>query len=110
MEWRLDRTAGTTVNIMAHAKHDATSLGVDARLHWELMYADADTWLNPVRSVIEQWIAADSTDWQTHQFSLNRTNDRPLILRCYAYRASGNAYAFADPSGAASSGGGNYGY
>jgi hypothetical protein len=111
MEWEITRPTNGTISIPVYAKLDAGGLAEAARLHWALVDLGADPLVNPTAAYLDEWIAADSTDWQTHTLAHTKVDDRPLLLRCWATRGSGNAYGYSEVmAGGAAVSGGSYGY
>ena len=96
MEWELSSPMNNTISIPVYAKHDATSLTEAQRLHWQIIDPANDPMIDATKTALDEFIAADSTDWQTHTLMYNKTDDKPLILRVSATRGSGNAYAYCD--------------
>lgn len=98
MEWELNRSDPLASSFVVYAKHDATSLAEAARLHWQLIDPSSDPLIGG--TALAEWIAIDSTDWQSSTLTYTRTDDRPLLLRVCALRGSGNSYAYVDtPAG-----------
>ena len=90
MEWSIDRTDPLALSFVVHAKHDATGLSATERVRWEIVDPASDPLLGGTALV--QWIAADSTDWQSTTLSYTRTSDKPLLIRASAKRGSGNSW------------------
>jgi hypothetical protein len=95
MEWEVDRTEPLKVSFVVHAKHDATSLAEAARLHWQIIDPASDPLIGG--TALAEWIASDSTDWQSSTITYTRTDDRPLLVRVCAKRGSGNSYCYIEP-------------
>jgi hypothetical protein len=95
MQWEISRTDPLSLSLTVHAKHDATSLAEDARLHWQIIDPASDPFYGG--TALAEWIAADSTDWQSSTLTYTRTDDRPLLVRVCAKRGSGNSYAYLEP-------------
>jgi hypothetical protein len=96
MEWELSSPINNTISIPVYAKHDATGLTEAQRLHWQIIDPANDPMVDATKAALDEFIAIDSTDWQTHTLTYNKTDDKPLILRVTATRASGNAYCLSD--------------
>ena len=96
MEWELSSPINTIISIPVYAKLDSAGLTEAQRLHWQIIDPAQDPIWNPANVALAEWIAADSTDWQTDTLTYTKTDDKPLILRVTATRASGNAYCLAD--------------
>jgi hypothetical protein len=106
MQWEISRVEALTVSITVHAKHDITSLAADARIHWQLIDPNGNDPLVDAGAVLlDEFIAVDSTDWQSDTLSTTRTDDRPLIVRACAKRGSGNSYIYLEPIVAGAGGG-----
>jgi hypothetical protein len=92
-EFRIEmhKTNALLIQIPCFAKHDATGLTEDQRLHFQIIKMADD-------SVVAEWIAADSTDWQSSIITYQRSDFVPLVLRIAAKRASGIAYALTGTS------------
>jgi hypothetical protein len=99
MEWEITRVESLSLFISAWAKHDILGLTEQERLHFQIIDPHSDPLINASASPLVEWIAADSTDWQSWQLDYNRPDDRPLLFRICAKRSSGNAYAYFDPIG-----------
>jgi hypothetical protein len=99
MEWEITRVESLSLFISAWAKNDILGLAEQERLHFQIIDPYLDPLINASASPLVEWIAADSTDWQSWQLDYNRPDDRPLLFRICAKRSSGNAYAYFDPSG-----------
>ncbi len=95
MEWEIDRTEPLATTFTVHAKHDATSLAEAARLHWQIIDPASDPLVGG--TALDEWIASDSTDWQSDTITVTRTDDRPLLVRVCAQRGSGNSYCYIEP-------------
>lgn len=109
MYWEIPSTDPASLSFTVYAKHDSTGLSSNERIHWQIVRPDQDPFVDPTDSPVAEWIADDSTDWQTSTLSYTRTEAIPLILRCIAKRASGYAWAYVDQltSGGGTTGGGN---
>jgi len=95
MEWELGGVTDLVIYIPVYAKLEASGLAADERLHWQIIDPMQDPFCGAY-SALDEWIAADSTSEQTHVLTYTRTHNMPLLLRCCAKRASGNAFAFFD--------------
>jgi hypothetical protein len=99
MQWEISRVEALTFSITVHAKHDVTSLAEDARIHWQLIDPNGNDPLVDAGAVLlDEFIAVDSTAWQSDTLSTTRTDDRPLIVRACAKRGSGNSYIYLEPA------------
>ena len=94
MEWEITRPMGGPLSLVVHAKHDATSLTEAQRIHWEIVDRASDPFAGG--TALDQFIAVDSTSWQSDTLTHTKTDDRPLLLRAYCTRASGNSYIYAE--------------
>jgi hypothetical protein len=111
MEWEITRPTNGTISIPVYAKHDATSLAEGQRIHWAIVDLGNDPWVDPNNAYLDSFTATDVDTWQVDTLTYNKVDDRPLVLRVWATRASGNAYVYSEViAGATSSGGGSYGY
>jgi len=109
MEWEITRPTQESLSITVHAKHDATSLSEDERIHWQLIDPDDDPLINPAASLLDSFIAIDSTDWQSDTLTYDKADDRMLLLRACAKRGSGNSYIYVEPMTGGTGGGGGGG-
>lgn len=91
IEWELGPNKPGLVAVQAFAKHDATSLASDARIHVQIIDPASDPLYGG--TALAEWIAADSTAWQTAMVRYTATDDRPLLIRICQKRASGSSYA-----------------
>jgi len=108
MEWELNRTDALGLSFAVYAKHSASSLSADERLHFQIIDPTNDPLLIPTGTPLAEWIASDTTDWQSSTLTYTRSDDQPLFLRIASKRGSGTAYAYFDPPAAGTgSGGGN---
>lgn len=92
MEWEIGRSMPLVLALPVHALHDGTGLTSDQRIHWELIDPASDPLLGGL--VLVQWIASDSAAWQSTILNYTRTDDRRLIVRASAKRASGNSWIY----------------
>jgi hypothetical protein len=95
MEWEITRPAADALVIPVQTKHDSTGLSGDQLQRWEIIDPASD----PIRggTALATWTASDSTSWQSSILTYTRPDDRPLLLRVSAKRASGNSYAYVEP-------------
>jgi hypothetical protein len=101
MEWDIDAgTAGTLV-IPCYAKHDASGLTAAQRLTFELFDPLSDPLATPAGTPLATWAVPDGTGVQTSLLTYARVDTRPLKLRVYATRASGNAWCLFDETACA---------
>ena len=96
MNWEIAGSACLFLAIPCYAKHDSTGLSATQRLHFQIINPASDPLINPANVALAEWVAADSTSWQSSILNYTRTDDTPLLLRICAQRASGSAYALID--------------
>jgi hypothetical protein len=96
-DWEISRTGSNYLQFPVFAKHDATSLSADQRLHFQIISLAADPLVSVSNTPLAEWIAADSSDWQSSALSYTKADDLPLVFRICAKRASGSSYALFDP-------------
>jgi hypothetical protein len=95
-DWEISRTGANHLLFPVFAKHDATGLTADQRLHFQIINLAADPLVSVSNTPLAEWIAADSVDWQSSALSYTKADDMLLVFRICAKRASGDAYALFD--------------
>jgi hypothetical protein len=96
-DWEISRTGSNYLQFPVFAKHDATGLTADQRLHFQIISLAADPLVSVSNTPLAEWIAVDSSDWQSSALSYTKADDMLLVFRICAKRASGSSYALFDP-------------
>ena len=107
MEWDIAFETLGTLSIPCYVQHDASGLTAAERVTFGIYDPIADPLKPGTGGVwLDTWTADDSTSVQTHTLSYVRADKRPLRVRVFALRASGNAWFLIDEYATASVGGG----
>jgi len=91
IEWGYGPGRPGLLAVQGFAKHDSTGLTSDARIHVQIIDPDTDPLYGG--TALAEWVAVDSTAWQTAMVRYMMVDDRPLIIRICQKRTSGNSYA-----------------
>jgi len=93
-EWDLMNFSESSLSVIVYAKNTNTGLLATERLNWAIVDRGHDPRSLGSGDYIDHWISDDSTSWQQHTLTCQRTEDQPLKLRVWGSRQSGNAYAY----------------
>jgi len=112
MEWPIERPFAGPLSIVVQAYNaSASSLTDDERIKWEIVDRASDplsggTALDVFQSVNNLPVDGSGA-WESHTLEYTKEDDRPLILRAYCTRGSGNSYIYFEPQVASAGAGGN---